>query len=170
MVSDQGPGAGLIVVGSSNISKPALKTGIEWNLIGNFPAMDQIKSEVLSAFAALWDQSTVLTSGVVQRYASLAAQARMLLIPPEAREIPEEPKTPRPWQQKALEALAQIRAQGWRRALVAVATGLGKTWLAAFDAVAFGAQFQRRPREGWTRSARSICSTKDWIFHRSTAW
>jgi superfamily II DNA or RNA helicase/SOS-response transcriptional repressor LexA len=45
-----------------------------------------------------------------------------------------------------LESLAAIRAQGLRRALIAVATGLGKTWLAAFDAIAFGAQLQRRPR------------------------
>lgn len=35
---------------------------------------------------------------------------------------------------------------GYRRALVAVATGLGKTWLAAFDVRAAGKTLNRRPR------------------------
>ena len=33
----------------------------------------------------------------------------------------------------ALEALASTRRAGFRRGLVVLATGLGKTWLAAFD-------------------------------------
>jgi superfamily II DNA or RNA helicase len=53
---------------------------------------------------------------------------------------------PRPWQEKALERLGQIRCEGYRRALVAVATGLGKTWLAAFDVRAAGKTLERRPR------------------------
>jgi superfamily II DNA or RNA helicase/phage repressor protein C with HTH and peptisase S24 domain len=54
--------------------------------------------------------------------------------------------SPRPWQLKALESLERIREAGYRRALVAVATGMGKTWLAAFDARQFGRRLQRRPR------------------------
>jgi superfamily II DNA or RNA helicase len=36
-------------------------------------------------------------------------------------------------QREALTALEQTRLQGFRRGLVVMATGLGKTWLAAFD-------------------------------------
>lgn len=48
-----------------------------------------------------------------------------------------------------LEALAQLRqkrAQGWRRALVVLATGLGKTLLAAFDYRQLAQELGRRPR------------------------
>jgi superfamily II DNA or RNA helicase len=37
-------------------------------------------------------------------------------------------------QREALAALEQTRLEGFRRGLVVMATGLGKTWLAAFDA------------------------------------
>jgi hypothetical protein len=54
--------------------------------------------------------------------------------------------SPRPWQEEALASLSAIRQGGYSRALVAVATGLGKTWLAAFDVVAVGRALGRLPR------------------------
>lgn len=50
-----------------------------------------------------------------------------------ADEPPTQPVAARPIQSEALEALVQTRALGFDRALVVMATGLGKTWLAAFD-------------------------------------
>ena len=44
------------------------------------------------------------------------------------------PPAPRPVQRETLAALEQTRIEGFRRGLVVMATGLGKTWLAAFDA------------------------------------
>jgi diadenosine tetraphosphate (Ap4A) HIT family hydrolase len=137
---------GLVVVGSSNISKPALQTGVEWNLIGNIAPSQEIHAEILNAFSDLWGQSTILTEALVQRYAESATQSRKLLLQPEAQDVAEEPKSPRPWQKAALDSLTHVRAQGFRRALIAVATGLGKTWLAAFDALWLGEQLERRPR------------------------
>jgi superfamily II DNA or RNA helicase len=124
----------------------ALESGIEWNLTGTVGPSEKLHNELLSAFAALWNQSTVLTAIIVQQYGSLASQSRKLVVQPEAQDVSEEPKSPRPWQKKALESLARVRADGFRRALIAVATGLGKTWLAAFDAVWLGVQLERRPR------------------------
>ena len=54
--------------------------------------------------------------------------------------------SPRPWQAEALVSLAAIRAQGYSKALVAVATGLWKTWLSTFDVVAHGKALGRPPR------------------------
>ena len=56
-----------------------------------------------------------------------------------------EPELPRPVpephaiQKEALEALVRTRAQGNAAGLVVLATGLGKTWLSAFDTVQFKA-------------------------------
>ena len=52
----------------------------------------------------------------------------------EVIEAPEALPEPRPIQQEALQALAATRANGFRAGMVTMATGLGKTWLAAFDA------------------------------------
>src|SRR4030095_1550156 len=46
---------------------------------------------------------------------------------------PLPPVTPHAIQQEALEALVRTRAEGNAAGLVVLATGLGKTWLAAFD-------------------------------------
>ncbi len=43
------------------------------------------------------------------------------------------PVTPHPAQQEALVSLREARLDGKERGLVIMATGLGKTWLAAFD-------------------------------------
>lgn len=49
------------------------------------------------------------------------------------RETPAPPPEPHAIQRAALAALAATRAGGHRAGLVVLATGLGKTWLAAFD-------------------------------------
>jgi superfamily II DNA or RNA helicase len=60
-------------------------------------------------------------------------------IAPGSTEV-EAPPAPHPIQQQALDALVATRDAGYRRGLVVLATGLGKTWLAAFDAVQMGAR------------------------------
>ena len=137
---------GLFVVGSSNLSKTALETGVEWNLIGQTSGSEPLDQELARAFTDLWQQATTLDEGLVARYAEHAKEARRRFIPPETVDLPTTLPPPRPWQASALESLQQIRANHYRRALVAVATGLGKTWLAAFDVLAVGQALQRPPR------------------------
>lgn len=137
---------GLLVVGSSNLSKAALETGIEWNLIGRTTGDEPIDSVIATAFGQLWQVATPLDDAVVSDYEKKAREAHRKFIPPESVEIPQELFPPRPWQQMALESLEKIRADAYRRALVAVATGLGKTWLAAFDVLASGRSLDRCPR------------------------
>jgi superfamily II DNA or RNA helicase len=98
------------------------------------------------ALPNLWGLSTTLTSEVAERYSILAKKAREFRAEPEAQDVSEPMPEPRPWQEKALESLDQLRSNGCPRALVAVATGLGKTNLAAFDIRAFGKSIEKRPR------------------------
>ncbi|MBP6782166.1 MAG: DEAD/DEAH box helicase family protein [Verrucomicrobiales bacterium] len=137
---------GLLVVGSSNLSKAALETGVEWNLIRQTTGSEPIDRELARAFTDLWHQATPLDESVVSRYAEHAKEAHRKFLPPESVDLPTILYLPRPWQRSALESLDLIRSNAYRRALVAVATGLGKTWLAAFDVLAVGKSLNRPPR------------------------
>jgi superfamily II DNA or RNA helicase/diadenosine tetraphosphate (Ap4A) HIT family hydrolase/HKD family nuclease len=114
-------------VGSNNLSASGIGGGIEWAIgadhtdrlllaferLWSDPRSQPLTHELLADYRRHW-QSAVHTAGV----------------------IPEPPATspaPRPVQREALTALEQTRLQGFRRGLVVMATGLGKTWLAAFD-------------------------------------
>ena len=145
---------GIVVVGSSNLSRAALETGVEWNLVGETSGSHSLDRELATAFDDLWQQSTPLSAAVVDRYAARAAEAAAMRrvwdgeAPQSPTAAPSTPVSfaPRPWQVEALASLAAIRAEGYSKALVAVATGLGKTWLAAFDALAHGTSLGRPPR------------------------
>lgn len=137
---------GFVAVGSSNLSRPALQTGIEWNLLTSQPANTSSHRDASTAYTSLWDAASPLTPELVDEYAKHASNHFAKHFQPEATDSREELFEPRPWQIEALESLNRIRAAGYRRALVAVATGMGKTWLAAFDARQVGRQLRRRPR------------------------
>ncbi|MEX0687146.1 MAG: DEAD/DEAH box helicase family protein, partial [Pirellulales bacterium] len=143
---------GIVVVGSSNLSRAALVSGVEWNLVGETSGDDAIDRELATAFDDLWQQATPLDADVVERYAVRAKRDeesgawRKGFTECQAPFSGGVAFTPRPWQQAALDSLAAIRRDGYSKALVAVATGLGKTWLAAFDVVAVGRALGRMPR------------------------
>ena len=139
---------GIVVVGSSNLSRAALETGVEWNLVGETSGSGGLDRELIAAFDDLWQQATPLVADVIERYASKVGQASACRLwdPPPKDDRLKPVLLPRPWQAEALVSLAAIRAQGYSKALVAVATGLGKTWLAAFDVVAHGKALGRPPR------------------------
>lgn len=137
---------GFISVGSSNLSRPALQTGIEWNLLSDKTSAPETHADVAREFDALWCVASILTPELVDRYSTLAAKFRGPNFEPESVHVRELTFHPRPWQVEALASLQKIRDAGYTRALVAVATGMGKTWLAAFDARQLGQHLQRRPR------------------------
>lgn len=137
---------GFISIGSSNLSRPALQTGIEWNLLSTHEEEPGAHSQATTEFDSLWKLASPLTPELVEDYSQLVAKYRAKHFEPEATDIREVPLVPRPWQAEALQALDQLRSSGYQRALVAVATGMGKTWLAAFDVRQVGAGLERRPR------------------------
>ena len=152
---------GIMVVGSSNLSRSALTTGVEWNLVGETAGSQSLDQEMAAAFEALWCQATPLSAEVITRYSRRAELAEKTRAVWDGENVPMDPATgsreektpdqiaifsPRPWQTTALESLATIRHDGYTKALVAVATGLGKTWLAAFDLLAISKSLGRCPR------------------------
>jgi superfamily II DNA or RNA helicase/diadenosine tetraphosphate (Ap4A) HIT family hydrolase/HKD family nuclease/phage repressor protein C with HTH and peptisase S24 domain len=136
----------IIAVGSSNLSGPALKTGIEWNLLSTRESAPKAHQQTTAEFARLWELSSPLTPTLLDAYAEHADAYREHNFQPEIKDAREPLFEPRPWQSEALQSLQQIRDTGYKRALVAVATGMGKTWLAAFDVRQFGMKCDRRPR------------------------
>ena len=114
-------------VGSNNLSASGIGGGIEWAI-----GTDQA-APLLTAFERLWSdpRSQQLTHELLAEYRlrwQPAVHTAGVVVEPPAR-----PPAPRPVQREALTALEQTRLEGFRRGLVVMATGLGKTWLAAFD-------------------------------------
>ena len=49
---------GIVVVGSSNLSRAALISGVEWNLLGETSGSGPLDRELVAAFDDLWQQAT----------------------------------------------------------------------------------------------------------------
>lgn len=138
---------GVAFVGSSNLSRAALDTGIEWNLRVDRDRDATAYGRVRDAFDALWSSARPLDAAWVDAYARRARRAELALpAGDEEAEALAAPPQPHEVQREALERLRECRAAGRRRAVVVLATGLGKTWLAAFDHAQLHAELNRRPR------------------------
>lgn len=144
----EGPDFGTAFVGSSNVSRAALRSGVEWNLRTERHRDPDAYRAVVEAFESWWSRSRPLTADWVEEYARRARQSSAGLPPGEEdAALLEPPPVPHLIQREALDALQRSRAEeGRRRALVVLATGLGKTYLAALDVVAWADAHGRMPR------------------------
>jgi superfamily II DNA or RNA helicase/diadenosine tetraphosphate (Ap4A) HIT family hydrolase len=125
-------GATQAIVGSSNLSASGLRGGIEWNVV-----TEQARA-MRAAFDAIWNdrRSQTLTRDWAREYSRtkpMYGGGHDQVTPPE---VPQK-VDPRPIQNEALERLTQARREGYKAGLVVMATGLGKTYLAAFDSLRF---------------------------------
>ncbi len=133
--SDLGEGALATYVGSSNLSRTALFDGVEWNLRrsdADTSALARAEFEQLFAH----DCTRALTHEWVDAYIQrrpIIPEGQLRPDVPEAEDPPPSVPQPSPVQLEALEALEATREAGNRAGLVVLATGLGKTWLSAFD-------------------------------------
>lgn len=125
---------GSAFVGSSNISRLALQEGHEWNYRVSFPENFGFL-ELRSRFEEIFSHPNTLplSDAWIEDYEKRRVPpARSVAPGSHEQEVPPQPTA---IQQAALISLQETRRQGFRRGLVVLATGLGKTWLAAFDAV-----------------------------------
>lgn len=129
---DRGEGAAF--VGSSNLSESALRRGVEWNYRVITSREGAGFGDVVAAFDALFAHpSTVpITSEWVEEYRRRRGRSVIVESGIEG-ELPPPPPQPHAVQQEALAALVETRHEGNVAGLVVLATGLGKTWLSAFD-------------------------------------
>lgn len=131
--SEPGSLCGTAFIGSSNVSRQALTDGLEWNYRIDYPQDDGFL-EARARFEQMFHHPCTvdLTDAWIDHYENRRVPPAVAVSPgsTEREQTPE----PTPVQVEALQALAQTRLDGYRRGLVVMATGLGKTWLATFDA------------------------------------
>ncbi|MBR2142523.1 DEAD/DEAH box helicase family protein [Anaerovibrio sp.] len=131
----------LVFVGSSNISRSALTNGIEWNYNFRSDVDPENYVRFKNTFQELWENhSYELDDGRLQQYSKSWHKP---VIYNELKRFEYEGSNvaalyePRDAQIEALYALQKLREDGGCKGLVQAATGIGKTYLAAFDSKAF---------------------------------
>lgn len=124
-----------IIVGSSNITRYAILKNIEWDLVVNCQKQDEVYQCACKEFNYLWGKTHVLSQERIDFYAQKInfAIERWDM----DYDLAEQKMKPNYMQRKALKELNRNRAIGISRALIISATGSGKTYLAAFDALNF---------------------------------
>ena len=136
-----------IYIGSSNVSRSALTSGIEWNY--RFTSEADPKSFQLCYYTfedLFFNHSIVIDDEELRRYSRSwhkpAVYKDLNRYDSHDEEAENKVKSlfqPRGAQIEALYALEDSRAEGASKGLVQAATGIGKTYLAAFDS----AKYQR---------------------------
>lgn len=134
-----------IYIGSSNISKSALTSGIEWN----YRFSDTLDKKNYELFYATFEDlflnhSIIIDDEELKRYSKAwkkPAVSRDLTKYDAAEDSGDENVRmlyrPRGAQIEALYALQESRMEGATKGLVYAATGIGKTYLAAFDSAKY---------------------------------
>jgi superfamily II DNA or RNA helicase/diadenosine tetraphosphate (Ap4A) HIT family hydrolase len=143
-------GENIAFVGSSNISHTALESGVEWNYRISSTIDPAGWQAIIREFDSLLKDSSVgpLDAQWLREYRQRRNETQPAKKSPEQEsgtetEAPYEVPTPNEIQSEALVALQQTRGNGNKAGLVVLATGIGKTWLSAFDVASDRTEFAR---------------------------
>lgn len=125
-----------VYVGSSNFSRSALESGVEWNVRLHRSEDQKAYSIFFEDFEYLWQERSIpLTEKLLKKYAN--EWKKIVRVGNEEQGETSTAIEPRGVQIEALYELNKTRQEGAKRGLVHAATGIGKTYLAAFDSVPF---------------------------------
>ena len=128
-----------IYIGSSNISKSALTSGIEWNYRFDSTSDENSFKLFFETFEDLFlNHSIIIDDKELQHYSKnwhKPAVSKDLAKYDDVDENVSLLFQPRGAQIEALYALEDSRKEGATKGLVQAATGVGKTYLAAFDSI-----------------------------------
>lgn len=127
-----------LIIGSSNITKYALKKNVEWDLAVIRNSKSEVFLEMQKEFEDKWKGTFALDREIINRYKKKIDFAIECWDMDYGQKI--ENVRPNYMQHKALKELNRYRTMGKKRALVVAAAGSGKTFLAAFDARNFDPQ------------------------------
>ena len=152
----EGEGFGVSFVGSSNLSRSALMAGVEWNLRVDRERDPTAYRRVAESFNLLWAAGRKLDRDWLAAYAARARMSQMPLPVGEVQVDDSPVFEPNGIQAQALEALQASRDAGRDRALVVMATGLGKTLLAVFDLQQIAARLGRTPTVLWVAHRQEL--------------
>ncbi|SKA11113.1 PLD-like domain-containing protein [Cetobacterium ceti] len=128
-----------ILIGSSNISYSALLKGVEWNYNISGTIKNVEIQNILNEFDYLYEENSFeLSLDWLRKYEKNYKVDKSVKVfdnvLPETSLVELEPIK---FQIPALYELSKTREEGYKKALVVVGTGLGKTYLAAFDSLNF---------------------------------
>ncbi len=131
-----------LFIGSSNVSCSALTSGIEWNYRLNREKNKEAYENFHKTFEDLFlNQSIIVDEAEMKRYSEVWKKPKVYY---DIEKIEEEEKDkvlvfpqPKEAQIEALYNLKKAREEHLDRAIVVAATGIGKTYLAAFDSRKF---------------------------------
>ncbi|WP_312888770.1 DEAD/DEAH box helicase family protein [Clostridium bowmanii] len=135
---------GDIFIGSSNMSNSALTTGIEWNYRLNRNKNLEDFTHFKNIFEDLFlNHSIIIDDDEMKRYSAVWKRPKIFKELEKGEDNIEQFGTviplyePRGAQIEALYELKRCREDGLDKGLVVAATGIGKTYLAAFDSMEF---------------------------------
>lgn len=144
-----------IYVGSSNISYSALISGVEWNYNFVSGQNDEVK-EILDEFTELYERNSFeLTLQWLREYEKRYKKSEYGEIFDNQEKRSDEVIEPIKFQIPALYELSKTREEGYKKAMIVVGTGLGKTYLAVFDSMNFKRVLFIAHRDEILRGARN---------------
>ena len=128
----------ILFIGSSNISASALTSGIEWN----YELFDKNDQKAYQEFEGEFDriyekETNIVDNEELKKYTKSWKKPQVLTVVSDKLLKQKEKPEPRGAQIEALYELELARQEGINKGMVVGATGIGKTFIAAFDSIEF---------------------------------